>query len=336
MNIFFAFKKLTFFLFFSIIILTIGCSGNQNISPDPNFFRDEMRKLVIEISNYSKAIKSDFSIITQNGNDLFSEYPKSEYLGKYFEAVDGVGQESLWIGNPKLNKESPEKEIKYVLPILQNIRQEGLMVFVTDYCSSMEMINKSIQKNSTNNFVSFQANKRELDDIPRNDLFPLNINNNIVKSLTNVKNFLYFINPGNKGYKTRDQFLKAISLTNYDMFIIDAFFWDDILLKSDLEKLKQKPNGGGRLIIAYLSIGEAEDYRYYWKPEWSMNPPSWLGDENPDWKGNFRVQYWTTEWQSLIYGTEDSYINKIIDAGFDGVYLDTIDTFWYFEEKTQN
>ncbi|TAN37800.1 MAG: hypothetical protein EPN23_04615 [Verrucomicrobia bacterium] len=43
---------------------------------------------------------------------------------------------------------------------------------------------------------------------------------------------------------------------------------------------------------AYLSIGEAGDYRGYWEKEWSAQPPTWLGAENPDWKGNFKVRYW--------------------------------------------
>lgn len=35
-------------------------------------------------------------------------------------------------------------------------------------------------------------------------------------------------------------------------------------------------------------------------------------------------------WQAIIYGNDNSYLKKIIDAGFDGVYLDIIDAFEYF------
>ena len=81
-----------------------------------------------------------------------------------------------------------------------------------------------------------------------------------------------------------------------------------------------------------MSIGEAEDYRYYWREDWVAEPPSWLADENPDWPGNYKVRYWDTDWQSIIYGTGDSYLGQILAAGFDGVYLDIIDAFEYFEE----
>ena len=34
----------------------------------------------------------------------------------------------------------------------------------------------------------------------------------------------------------------------------------------------------------------------------------------------------------MIYGGDGSYIKRIIDAGFDGVYLDKVDVYEYFEE----
>ncbi len=82
-----------------------------------------------------------------------------------------------------------------------------------------------------------------------------------------------------------------------------------------------------------MSIGEAEDYRYYWNENWIANPPDWLAGENPDWEGNYKVKYWYSEWQNIIYGNNSSYLKKIIDAGFDGVYLDIIDAYEYFDEK---
>ncbi|MFK5973518.1 MAG: endo alpha-1,4 polygalactosaminidase [Flavobacteriaceae bacterium] len=80
-----------------------------------------------------------------------------------------------------------------------------------------------------------------------------------------------------------------------------------------------------------MSIGEAEDYRYYWQSEWNTNKPDWLEVVNPDWPGNFKVKYWNTEWKALILGDKNAYLDKIIAADFDGVYLDIIDAFEYFE-----
>ena len=112
------------------------------------------------------------------------------------------------------------------------------------------------------------------------------------------------------------------SAKNYDVIIMDLFYNGEELSSSEALSLKVKANGGTRLIIAYMSIGEAEDYRFYWQTVWETNPPSWLAEENPEWAGNYKVRYWMNDWQNIIYGNDGSYVRKIVDTGFDGVYLD--------------
>lgn len=89
----------------------------------------------------------------------------------------------------------------------------------------------------------------------------------------------------------------------------------------------------GKRVYAYLSIGEAENYRYYWKDQWDKNPPSWLAEENPDWEGNYLVKYWDKNWQDIIYSGKNNYLDIIQDAGFDGVYLDKVDAYEQWEDK---
>jgi len=85
--------------------------------------------------------------------------------------------------------------------------------------------------------------------------------------------------------------------------------------------------GQDKVVLAYLSIGEAEDYRFYWQAGWTPGNPSWLGPENPNWPGNYRVQYWDPAWQAIILG----YLDRIIGQGFDGIYLDIVDGYEYWE-----
>ncbi|MDA1257294.1 MAG: endo alpha-1,4 polygalactosaminidase [Chloroflexi bacterium] len=87
------------------------------------------------------------------------------------------------------------------------------------------------------------------------------------------------------------------------------------------------------LVIAYMSIGEAEDYRYYWQDDWKSGNPEWLDSVNPDWAGNFKVRYWDPDWQRVVFGGEGAYLDRILAAGFDGVYLDIIDAYEYFAER---
>ncbi len=76
-------------------------------------------------------------------------------------------------------------------------------------------------------------------------------------------------------------------------------------------------------MIAYLSIGEAETYRPYWNKAWKKEPPPWLGKENREWRGNYGVKFWEPGWQAIIF----DYADRIVAAGFDGIYLDKVDEF---------
>src|ERR1700694_5081837 len=96
-------------------------------------------------------------------------------------------------------------------------------------------------------------------------------------------------------------------------------------------KMRRKPDGSARLVLAYLSIGEAESYRFYWREQWKQ--PSWLGPQNPNWPGNYKVRYWDEDWQKIILGNSQSYLDKIITAGFDGVYLDIVDAFEFWKDS---
>ncbi len=85
----------------------------------------------------------------------------------------------------------------------------------------------------------------------------------------------------------------------------------------------------GKLFISYISIGEAEDYRSYWQGSWSPGSPAWLDSVNPDWAGNYKVRYWDSAWQKIVY----NYVDTIINQGFDGIYLDIIDAWYYWQSE---
>ncbi|MFW5499367.1 MULTISPECIES: MJ1477/TM1410 family putative glycoside hydrolase [unclassified Maridesulfovibrio] len=85
-----------------------------------------------------------------------------------------------------------------------------------------------------------------------------------------------------------------------------------------------------KTVLCYFSIGEAEEYRFYWQKEWKENPPRFLGPENPDWAKNYKVKYWREDWWET--GLRP-YLDRIIEAGFDGVYLDIVDAYWFWHEQ---
>jgi cysteinyl-tRNA synthetase len=90
---------------------------------------------------------------------------------------------------------------------------------------------------------------------------------------------------------------------------------------ADLDRLHDT----GKTALAYLSIGEAEDYRFYWDASWPF-----LGDENPSWPGNYAVEYWQDAWWELAVRP---YVDRILAQGFDGLYLDRIDAYEWWAER---
>jgi cysteinyl-tRNA synthetase len=328
-------KKSLILLSVSIIFYfqSVSCSNDDKSDSIPDRdFKQDMRDFVQGISVYSKGINPAFLIIPQNGHNLLTN--DGEESGSpavdYLNAIDGVGREDLFYGYENDNEPTPAEDRDYMITFMDIAEENGVEVLVTDYCWTPSYMDDSYTQNANKGYISFAADHRELDNIPDYPATPFNVNTDNITSLSKAKNFLYILNPG--AYNTKTTFLSAVQNTNFDLLIMDLFYeGSEEFTIADINSLKTKLNGGSRLIVAYMSIGEAEDYRYYWNANWKNDPPSWLEGENPNWKGNYKVRYWEKEWQDIIYGNDESYLKKILDAGFDGVYLDIIDAFEYFE-----
>jgi len=319
-------------LFVLILIFLYGCSEENhkknNVLID---YKQEMRDFVKGISQYGKSKNPDFIVIPQNGNELVTLTGDCEGRAdtSYLNAIDGVGREDLFYGYYTDNELTPIDETEYLVFFLDICEEKGVEVLTADYCWDIDKIDDSYRKNELKNYISFAAPDRELKVIPEYPSILYNENDLDINSLSEAKNFLLLLNPEN--FSNKNEFIRALKETNYDVIIMDMFFDDLEFTADEINQLKRKKNGGKRLVISYLSIGEAEKYRYYWNSSWQIGNPSWLDGENPEWNENFKVKYWNNDWQKIIYGEDDSYLMKIIHAGFDGVYLDIIDAFEYFE-----
>ncbi|MHB2019250.1 MAG: MJ1477/TM1410 family putative glycoside hydrolase [Candidatus Xenobia bacterium] len=137
------------------------------------------------------------------------------------------------------------------------------------------------------------------------------------------------------GYQLQNMDLAQMRRSAFDLIVMD-YSRDgtaaEQFTRAEIDSLKHSPHGR-KLVLAYMSIGEAESYRFYWNPAWYPGHPAWLGTENTEWKKNFAVKYWDPEWQQIICGGAGSYLDRIINAGFDGVYLDIVDGYQDWEDK---
>ena len=323
------------FLLITIPVIFLSCKKDNPDSSSGNIdYKQEMRNFVQNLSAYAKNIHPGFLIIPQNGSELVST--TGDHSGvpdmNYINAIDGIGQEDLFYGYDADDQATSQADRQWLQSFLDMAKDYGnVSIMVTDYCSTHSKMDDSYAQNNALGYLSFAADHRLLDNIPSYPDPLFNENSGVITHLQEAKNFLYLISPDNE-YSTRQAFVDAVKNTNYDYIIMDFFFDGEEFTPPQIEELKQKANGGKRLLICYMSIGEAENYRYYWQKDWNVGNPSFIVKEDPDWQGNFYVKYWEKDWQDIIFGNDNSYLKKILDAGFDGVYLDIIDAFEQFED----
>jgi len=144
------------------------------------------------------------------------------------------------------------------------------------------------------------------------------------------------------GYQLNGIQVETIARAPYDLLVVDAttgLAAGRHFLPQETELLKRKPDGSRRIVVSYLSIGEAEDYRpdYFTSEYMTEDAPDWLMHENPQWKGNRIIRFCTEGWQRTILGDEQgrsvynsieaSPLYRLIELGFDGVYLDRVDVY---------
>jgi uncharacterized protein (TIGR01370 family) len=119
-----------------------------------------------------------------------------------------------------------------------------------------------------------------------------------------------------------------IAASQHDMVVVDFLPSQPHHAGHDMaatvEVLRRKPDGGRRIVIAYLNVGQAEDYRTYWRKGWKVGSPDWILMNDPDgWAGNFPAAYWRPGWREIVTGLA----GQIAGAGFDGAYLDWVGGF---------
>lgn len=285
----------------------------------------KMQELVIEISNYSKSINPDFIIIPQNGIELgyIDANPDNNLMLEYLAAIDGIAVEELFYNKTQITDQ-------YRINILRQLKNHVKKIIVSEYISNQEQISDAVGKNAAEGFTCFirTENNYFYNQIPN---FIHNENSDNIYDLSDIKNFLYLINSEN--FSTKNEMIDALKNTNYDLLLIDLFFGDDMFTVDEITQLKTKKNGGKRLVISYINIGAAENYRYYWQPRWKLGNPSWIKKKYKGYSDEYRVEFWNQEWKNIIFGNDSSYIKKILDSGFDGAFLDNTESYYFLYHK---
>ena len=155
---------------------------------------------------------------------------------------------------------------------------------------------------------------------------------NSVSPLAGVQTWMYQL----QNLQTDAQ-INALDAQPYDMLVVEAGNTvkgqEAFNTAGMVARLHTKADGSPRKVIAYIDIGQAEDFRTYWTTDWtpptSTGPgvPNFILTVDPDgWAGDYPVAYWDPRWQDLWLGPNGA-VAQLAREGFDGVYLDWVEGY---------
>ena len=297
------------------VAMVISCS--TGIQTERTDYREEMKALVFEVAAAARTRSQNFQVIVNNGEELATRRGTSSsgVDTEYASIIDGFLIESLFFGYAGVDEPTPVGQRNTILPYLFKLRDAGVPVLVIDYCAIAKHRAESLSRSQEFGFLSYPSPSRELDSVPSYDG-------------ETTYDFLYLINPGR--FDTLGEMVTAIDGSPSDLVVIDLYYAGTPVPKHVIEEIRSGA-GISRRVYAYMSVGEASTFRYYWSSAWNIVQPEWIASENPHWPGSYRVRYWHNAWKRILIYDTSSYLNAILEAGFDGVVLDGIDTYQYFE-----
>ncbi len=134
---------------------------------------------------------------------------------------------------------------------------------------------------------------------------------------------------------TKSGAVAALVASHYDLLVLEPTRTDKSTQSFDSKGMVQQLHAAkGRLVLAYVDIGEAEDWRTYWKSDWvkptssEKGVPDFLVTTDPDgWSGNYPVAYWDPRWKEIVIHGAGSVLAKVLEDGYDGIYLDWVEAY---------
>lgn len=106
------------------------------------------------------------------------------------------------------------------------------------------------------------------------------------------------------------------NIRDYDLYVLARTGHPDI------SPLKQK----GSIVVGYVSAGEINMH----DESFAKVPKDILLEENKDWEGAHRVDIRSVKWHSVVL---NELVPSALKEGFDGIFIDTIDTALYLENE---
>ena len=308
--------------------------------------RDEMRKFIRAISQNARRLDPNFVVMTQDGLELLEQVDSVDTTRRvpastYIRSLDGLLVRGMFFRPPE-----PDDRDKFVqtdtrvsaeLSRLADVgKARGHQVLIADYVVDGKMALNVIKLGLGKGYVPFVTTGRgfSFDHIPTKFGRPINENPTNITGIKHAKNYLYMLDSSR--YDRQEEFVEALANTNYDAVIIDLFHRGrQAFTPENIKGMRFKKLGARRLVLAYLNVGQAETFRYYWQPNWRSGSPSFIASAVSGHSDRYYVRFWDAGWQNMIAAQQGSYLQGVLRQGFDGVLLDGVEAYKFFEGSVQ-
>lgn len=206
------------------------------------------------------------------------------------------------------------------------LRRQGRSILSIENCKTQKDVDAAYKGAERDRVLSYAAiNDEDLTHLQKGH--PRGENAQPVIAITGARNWMPLLRADRFGNKAT--WLMAMERTNHDAMLIDvAHRGSDPLTKDEVKRLRFKELGSPRLMLAVLPLGKAQDWRWYWQKGWEAGDPPFLFAPDHDDPGSFVTDLADPKWKEML----GKYLAGIMELGFDGVVLDDLDTYLWFEE----
>jgi cysteinyl-tRNA synthetase len=310
--------------------------------------RQLMRDVVIALSDYCKKRRSDFIVLVRNAPELLIKQQReadweaardpegaamSRYSaigspdGAYLNAIDGMVIDGLFFGYDRYDQPTRASDAAPLRASAALLQSQGRQTLSIDYCKDPQHRSTAQSGAAKDHLLAFVDGEgdKSLSHVPAAP--PASENPNHVTDLAKAKNFLPLFS--SSGFSRRDQWIDALAATNYDALLVDPFWRGSSMTLNDVKALKFKRLGSQRLFLAPLPVGYAGVDRFYWQKGWRVGLPDFIAAADPANSTRFFTSYWKDSWKQVL----GNYVTGLCDLGIDGVILDGIDSYGYFEAQ---
>ncbi len=195
------------------------------------------------------------------------------------------------------------------------------LLFILVSCTSAQTTPQPLvpQSNTTmvdGGILPLQKNPVQTESISTQEILPTIQ----APTKTSIHKYTSFV------YQLKNARFEKLTSIPADLLIVDA---DDTRFSTkELESLRAT-----KTVLAYLSIGEAEEQRDYWRSQWTPRDPPWLYTEHPEKPSRYRVRFWDLAWQTIV----QQRLAELLVRGYSGVYVDGVEsfTFWEYKQETE-